>query len=173
MHALPVRGYLLPLLLIFFGAAMLLHRLHVFWAGWAPVLWLSVAAGGGLMLYNGFVRHSRGGAFWGFFWFVIGGACLLRACDVVWLDPGIVVGGLLLVSGAGLILMYFVSRRDWHLLVPAACLLLVGGAVLSTELGWFPAWEVAPVVNRWWPAGLVLSGAALILNTALSSRQGE
>jgi len=45
MHTLPVRNYWFPLLLIFFGAVMLLHRLHVIWAGWAPVLWLAVAAG--------------------------------------------------------------------------------------------------------------------------------
>jgi hypothetical protein len=173
MHALPVRNYWFPLLLIFFGAAMLLHRLHVIWAGWAPVLWLAVAAGGGIMLFNGIVRRSRGGVFWGFFWFALGGACFLRTCEVVWLDPGIVVSGLLIVVGTGMILMYVVSPRDWHLLVPAACLLLVGGAILSTELGWFPAWDMAPVVNRWWPAGLVLSGAALIVNTPLSSRRRE
>jgi len=170
MHTLPVRNYWFPVLLIVFGSAMLLHRLHVVWAGWVPALFLAVAAGGGIMLYNGVARRSRGGVFWGFFWLVLGGACLLRACEVVWLDPGIVVSGLLLVFGAGTILMFVVSRRDWHLLVPGACLILAGGAVLSTELGWLPVWEVAPVVNRWWPAALVVSGAALILNTALSAR---
>lgn len=173
MHTLPVRRFWFPALLILIGAAMLLERFHVLWIGWPAVLWTLVTVGGGVKLYNGLVLKSRGGVFWGLFWFVLGGACLLRSCDVLWLDPGIMVSGLFLVSGAGLLLAFLVSPRDWYLLVPAACFLIVGGAILSTELGVWATWEVAPVVNRWWPAGLVLSGAALIVNTALSSRRRE
>jgi hypothetical protein len=166
MHTLPVRNFWFPLLLILVGAGMLLERLHFLWVGWPAVLWMFVTIGGGVKLYNGLVLRSRGGVFWGLFWFVLGGACLLRACDVVWLDPGVVVAGLFLLFGAGLALMFVVSRRDWYLLVPAACFVIVGGAILSTELGYLATWEVAPVVNRWWPAGLVLFGVALLLNHA-------
>jgi len=67
-------------------------------------------------------------------------------------------------------LMFLVSPRDWHLLVPGAFLLLVGGAILSTELGYAQTWVVAPVVNRWWPAGLVLFGAAMLLNHSRGPR---
>jgi len=88
----------------------------------------------------------------------------------MWLDPGIVVSGLFLLFGAGCLLMFLVSPRNWYVLVPAACFLLVGGAILSTELGYWATWEVAPVVNRWWPAGLVLFGVALLLNRAGPSR---
>jgi hypothetical protein len=132
-----------------------------------------VTVGGGVKLYNGLVLKSRGGVFWGLFWFVLGGACLLRSCDVLWLDPGIMVSGLFLVSGAGLLLAFLVSPRDWYLLVPAACFLIVGGAILSTELGVWATWEVAPVVNRWWPAGLVLFGMALLLNPLGPARRRD
>jgi len=170
MNALPVRRFWFPALLIVVGTAMLLARLHVPWPGWAPLLWSLVAAGGGVRLYNGLVLRSRGGVFWGFFWLIVGGAGLLRSFDILWLDPGIVVSGTLLVLGAGCILMFLVSRRDWHLLVPAAFFLLVGGAILSTELGYADSREVAPLVNRWWPAGLVLFGAAMILNQPRGAR---
>jgi hypothetical protein len=173
MQTLPVRHFWFPVLLILVGAGMLLHRLHVMWVGWPAVLWMLVTVGGGVKLYNGLALKSRGGVFWGLFWFVLGGACLLRSFDVVWLDPGVVVSGLFLVSGAGLLLAFLVSRRDWYLLVPAACFLLVGGAILSTELGMWATWEVAPVVNRWWPAGLVLFGAALLLNSLWPARRQE
>ena len=174
MHALPVRNVWFPVLLIVCGAAMLLARLHVAWFGWPEAIWLVVMVAGGIKLYNAFVLKSRGGAFWGLFWCVLGGAFLLRSYRVLWLDPGVVVAGLFIVSGAGLALMYLVSRRDWYLLVPAACLLFVGFAILSTELGYLPEWEVAPFVNRWWPAGFVLCGAALVLNAVLPRRpQGE
>jgi hypothetical protein len=83
------------------------------------------------------------------------------------------VSGLFLVSGAGLLLAFLVSPRDWYLLVPAACFLIVGGAILSTELGVWATWEVAPVVNRWWPAGLVLFGMALLLNPLWPARRRE
>jgi hypothetical protein len=173
MHALPARSFWFPVLLILIGAGMLLHRLHFMWFGWPAVLWMFVTVGGGVKLYNGLVLKSRGGVFWGLFWFVLGGACLLRSCDVLWLDPGIMVSGLFLVSGAGLLLAFLVSPRDWYLLVPAACFLIVGGAILSTELGVWATWEVAPVVNRWWPAGLVLFGMALLLNPLWPARRRE
>jgi hypothetical protein len=173
MHAVPVRNFWFPVLLILIGAAMLLQRLHVVWVGWPALLWTLVAAGGGIKLYNGLALKSRGGVFWGLFWFVLGGACLLRALDAVWLDPGIVVSGLFLVTGAGMLLMFLVSPGTWYLLVPAVCFLIVGGAVLSTELGYFATWEIAPVVNRWWPVGLVLFGVALLLNPYRPSRRQE
>ena len=173
MHALPARNFWFPVLLILVGAGMLLHRLHLMWFEWSALLWIFVAAWGGVKLYNGLVRKSRGRVFWGFFWFVLGGAFLLRSCDVLWLEPGIMVSGLFLVSGAGLLLVFLVSPRDWYLLVPAACLLTVGGAILSTELGVWATWEVAPVVHRWWPAGLVLFGAALLLNSRWPARRPE
>jgi hypothetical protein len=164
MHTLPVRRFWFPALLILIGAVMLLERFHVLWIGWPAILWTLVTVGGGVKLYNGLVLKSRGGVFWGLFWFVLGGACLLRSCGIVWLDPGIVVSGLFLVFGAGLFLVFLVAPRSWHVLVPAACFLLVGGAILSTELGYWETWEVAPVVSRWWPVGLVLFGAALLIN---------
>jgi hypothetical protein len=173
MHTLPVRNYWFPALLIVIGAGMLLQRLHVIWVGWPAVLWMMVTVGGAVMLYNGLVLKSRGGVFWGLVWFAFGGACLLRSYEVLWLEPGIVVSGLFLVSGAGLLLVFLVSPRDWYLLVPAACFLIVGGAVLSTELGVWATWEVAPVVNRWWPAGLVLFGLALLLNALWPARHRE
>jgi hypothetical protein len=49
----------------------------------------------------------------------------------------------------------------------------VGGAILSTELGVWATWEVAPVVNRWWPAGLVLFGMALLLNPLGPARRRD
>ena len=173
MRTLPARNFWFPALLILVGAGMLLQRLHVMSVGWPALLWVLMTAWGGVKLYNGLSLKSRGGVFWGLFWFVVGGACLLRSFDVVWLDPGIVVSGLFLVSGAGLLLAFLVSSRDWYLLVPAAGFLLVGGAILSTELGIWATWEVAPLVNRWWPAGLVLFGAALLLNSHWPARPRE
>jgi hypothetical protein len=172
VHSLPVRNYFFPALLIVVGAALLLQRFHLAAFGWSAVAFAVIALAGGLKLYGGFATKSRGRVFWGLFWFVLGSACLLRTWGYVPLEPGIVVSGLLLVFGAGMILMFLVSRGDWYLLVPAACLLVVGGAILATELGYFAAWDVPSVVNRWWPAGLVLSGLALILNAlpASSSR---
>ena len=173
MHTLPVRQYWFPSLLILVGAGMLLQRLHVVSVGWPAVPFMFLTAWGGVKLYNGIAVKSRGGVFWGLFWFVVGGACLLRTFGVVWLDPGVVVSGLFLLAGAGLLLAFLVSPRDWYLLVPAVCFLLVGGAILSTELGYWAAWEVAPVVNRWWPAGLVLFGAALLLHSLRLPRRLE
>ncbi len=166
MHTLEGRSYWFPILLILVGAAMFLQRLHVPWAGWEQVLWAALAVSGGVKLGGALRRKSRGGIFWGLFWFVLGGALLLHSVGVVWLDPGIVIGGLFLVAGTGLVLMFLVSRRDWHLLVPGLCLLAVGCAILSTELGYSETWQVAPLVNRWWPAGLVLTGAALLARSA-------
>jgi len=161
-----------PFALIILGAALLARRFHVAWAGWPALFWLLVIAWGSVKLYNGFVWRSRGRIVWGVIWVVVGGMFLLGAVDELFLSPGIVVGGIFLACGAGLIAAFARNVRDWHLAVPGVLCLLVSGAVLSTETGWLSERAVVPVVSTWWPAGLILFGAALLVHALAGRGEG-
>jgi len=167
-----VRMSWFPIALIIVGLALLAQRFHAFWAPWPAVFWLLVAVWGGIKLYNGIVWRSRGRIVWGTIWLVAGCLFLLHAEEAVFLSPGIVVGGLFIACGAGLLAAFARSLHDWYLVVPALCCLLLGGGILATETGWLPEQAVVPVVNTWWPAGLILFGAALLLHAAVGSGGG-
>ena len=161
-----------PFALIIVGIALLLDRFHVMWIGWSAVFWLLVACAGGVELFNGITRRLRWKTVWGTIWLAVGGMFFLQAEDVIAVTPGIAVGGIFLACGAGFLLALARRPADWYLAVPGLCALLVGGAIMSTETGWLAESVVAPMVNTWWPAALILFGAALIAHGLVRTRDG-
>ena len=164
------RGRLLwfPLALIIVGVVLLLKRFHVVWVDWQAVFWLLLACAGGVELINGIARRSRGKIVWGTIWVAVGGMCFLHAEDALALSPGILVGGIFLASGAGFLAALARNLRDWYLAVPGVCCLLLGVAIVATDTGWLPEQAVVPLVSTWWPAGLILFGAALVAHAVIS-----
>jgi len=167
MRTQRARLFWFPFALIIVGAALLLERFHLVRVGWPAVFWLLLAAAGGVELFNGIARRSRWKTVWGTIWLAVGGMFFLNAEEVIALSPGIVVGGIFLACGAGFIAALARNLRDWYLAVPGICSLLLGGAIFATETGWLPEQAVVPVVNTWWPAALILFGAALLVHALL------
>jgi succinate-acetate transporter protein len=164
MKALPVRFSWFAVALIVTGTAMLLHRLHVIHINWHAIFWGVVALGGLYKLVAGFAAKERGRVFWGTVFLTAGGFALLNIYDVIDPEPGLAVSGFLIALGIAFLLMFVTTPRDWYVLVPALFFLLVGGAVLSVEMGYYDRWDVATVIGSYWPAGLILFGVALLLN---------
>ena len=161
-----------PFALIIVGVVLLLKRFDVAWLGWPAAFWLLVAVAGGVELFNGIVRRSRWKCVWGTIWVALGGIFFLYAEELIALTPGIAVGGIFLACGAGFLVALARNLRDWYLAVPGISCLLVGGAIYATETGWLPESAVAPLVNTWWPAALVLFGVALIVHAVLRTGGG-
>jgi hypothetical protein len=164
MKALSVRFSWFPVALIVVGTAMLLQRLHVIHMDWHAIFWCLLALGGTYKLVRGFAAKSRGGVFWGMVFLVAGVFALLNIYDVIDPEPGAAVGGLLIALGIAFLLMFVMAPRDWYVVVPALFFLLLGGAVLSVEMGYSDRWEVGPIIGSYWPLGLILFGLALLLN---------
>ena len=164
MKALSVRFSWFPVALIVVGTAMLLQKLHVVQMDWHILFWGLLALGGIYKLVRGFTAKSRGGVFWGMVFLTAGVFALLHIYDIIDPEPGAAVGGFLIGLGIAFVLMFVVAPRDWYVLVPALFFFLVGGAVLSVEMGYYDRWEVAPIIGSYWPVGLILFGLALLLN---------
>lgn len=164
MKALSVRLSWFPVALILTGTAMLLQRLHVIHLDWHAVFWGLVALGGVYKLIGGFAAKARGGVFWGTVFLAAGVFALLNVYEVIDPEPGLAVAGLLFALGVAFFLMFVVVPRDWYVLVPSLFFLLVGGAVLAVEMGYYDRWEVGPIIGAYWPVGLILFGLAILLN---------
>jgi hypothetical protein len=172
MNTLPVRFSWFAVALIVTGTAMLLQRLHVISMDWRTIFWGVVALGGVYKLVMGFAMKRRGGVFWGTIFTTVGTLALLSLHDVIDPSPGIAVSGMLIALGVGFVLMFVTVPRDWYVLAPGLFFLLVGGAVLAVELGYYERWQVGPIIASYWPAGLIVFGLALLLNRGKEKREG-
>ena len=149
--------------LILVGSAMLLDRLDVLTFGWKPVLWALVMFFGIAKATSGFSREKRANIFWGTFFFLFGTYMLLHNLDLIDVRSYMVFHVVLLIVGSGILMMYFSSPKEWHLLVPALLLVVIGGVMVLTELGYFYRYDVVETIRLYWPVGLILFGIALVL----------
>jgi hypothetical protein len=149
--------------LILVGAAMLLDRLDVLTFGWKPVLWALVTIFGIVKATSGFAREKRGNVFWGTFFFLFGAYSLLHNLDLIDVRSYMVFPMVLLIVGFSILMTYFSSPKEWHLLIPALFLVGTGGVMVLAELGYFYRYDVVETVRLYWPVGLILFGVALVL----------
>lgn len=161
---------LLPVLLIIVGAALLLDRTGVLAFGWWTVFWAVVALLGMYRMVQAFRTPSRGRMVWGTILFFVGLYCVLEDLGALILPGGMLFPALLAVVGLGFLLALLRQPREWHLAVPAVALLGTGALMLCAELNYLPRWLVVDLIRQWWPAALVLLGAALLLNSRTETK---
>jgi hypothetical protein len=89
----------------------------------------------------------------------------LHESDIIDVPPGLALPMILLAIGAGLVVAFSGNLKDWHILVPGLIFVAIGGAMVLAEFGFILASEVEEAVRQYWPAGLVLFGASLLLNS--------
>lgn len=159
--------------LILVGVAMLLDRFDVLSFEWMPVLWALVAVLGLIKAIDGFRRNKSGRVFWGTFWFLFGTYNLLRDIDLVELRSYWWLPAFMLMLGFSLLMMYASTPKEWHLLVPALLLLVIGAAMVLTEFGYFYRHDVVEAIRMYWPVGLILFGLSLILRRTLPQSRGQ
>lgn len=161
---------LLPVLLIIVGAALLLDRTGVLAFGWWTIFWAVVALLGMYKMVEAFRTPSRGRMVWGTILFFVGLYCVLEDLAVLILPGGMLFPALLAIVGLGFLLALLRQPREWHLAVPAVALLGIGALMLCAELNYLPRWLVIDLIRQWWPAALVLLGAALLLNNRTETK---
>jgi hypothetical protein len=150
--------------LILVGVLLLLDRAHVVnFGGWA-VLWGVVGLYGAYRIVEGFRSPDKGGIVWGTLLLCVGLYQLLEEVGVIALPGGMLLPALLVVVGTGVLLAVARRPSEWHLAIPALLLIGAGVAMVLAEMDLLDRWEILDLFQTWWPAALILFGAALILN---------
>ena len=149
--------------LILFGAALLLHKLHIVQIGfWNIFFGFMILLGLGGVI-RGFTENLRGKVFWSSVLFLYGVFFLLRSIDRFDISYDLFFPASFLVFGIAFLMMFLNNFRDWHLLVPAVFFCGIGTAFLLSELGYLYYWDVWDMVHRYWPIVIIALGLALML----------
>jgi len=159
----------LGIVLIVVGLAMLFDHLQVIpMSGWL-VFWVCITALSATMV----VRNSRrkeGGTFWFTILFFFGLYKTLRNLGTLDIDASLGFPLLLIFAGIGVAVVVLTYPSRWHLVVPAIALIGTGAAMLLSELGVIPTWDVRAAISNYWPVAVVLFGAAMLLNSGMLKR---
>ena len=101
----------------------------------------------------------------------IGGYQLLEEYTSVYVPHYLVLPSLMILAGVGILFLYFTALNKWHLLVPSLLLIGLGCLIIFAEEGYLDRWELIDLLRTWWPAALVLFGAAMLLNQLRQNRR--
>ena len=149
--------------LILVGTTMLLDRLEVLPVQWQIIAWGVLMLFGAHRVILGFSARWRGRVFWGTFLFLLGLYNVLYYLDVVERYPYVMIPAMVVAVGFGLLMMYAVAPKEWHLLIPALVLTGTGAILLFADYGYFDRWEIMWVIRKYWPVALILFGISLLL----------
>lgn len=159
-----VRGFpWMGVILITIGCAMLIDRLHVYPVDWEMALWVVLMMFGGYSVTLGFQKKIRGRAFWGTAIALIGLFELLTGTDMVYVPSFYYPSVLILIVGLSFLSMYLCDVTEWQTLVPTLLFIILGAALMLSEMGYIYRWDVAYAVRRYWAVSLILFGGALLL----------
>jgi len=156
--------------LIVVGAVLLLHQFHVLPISWHDVWWGAVCIVGCVLIVRGFAEKGKG-MFLGVCAVGIGGYQLLEEYTSVYIPHYLVLPSLMILAGVGILFLYFTALNKWHLLVPSLLLIGLGCLIIFAEEGYLDRWELIDLLRTWWPAALVLFGAAMLLNQLRQNRR--
>ncbi len=157
------RVSLLGLFLIGFGLVILLRKFHVIDVRTGELIWPFLAVLGLFMTGRGLVDSRKGKIVGGTVLFLYSIFFLLRSMDRVYVPIDLIVPATFLIFGIVALMLFVNKPGEWYYLVPAVVLLAIGGLVMLSEYGYWYGWEARQFLKTWWPAALVLFGAAMIL----------
>ena len=149
--------------LVLFGALLLVSKLNIVDLSFHEVFWPVVMLLSLVGVGRGFARGKRGKIFFGTLVFLYAVFFLLHSIDRLDIGGHLVVASTFLIFGAAFLMVWCNDFRDWFHLVPAVLLGGVGVAFFGSELGYFSHWEILDAVRLYWPLGLILFGAGMIL----------
>jgi hypothetical protein len=170
MHKHAGRISWLGVVLILFGAALLLDHLRVVHFGFGLILWSILLVVGVVQVARGFARHCKGQVFWGTILFLFSLQFFLDNLDLIYASFRLFSAATLLIVGAGFLMMYLSRLRDVYLLVPTLVLIGVGGALYLAGMGYVQYYDVWWLLKRYWPIVVILLGVTLIIRTIPRSK---
>ena len=149
--------------LIVLGTVLLLHKLELLPFSWWVLIWGGVAAAALFMIVRRFREHGEG-VFWWVLVFCFALYKLVGTANWLYLPSWYGLPLMLIAVGIAFATTVALRPRDWHLVVPAALFLFVGGGILMAEMGTLEDEVVRSAIRSYWPFALIAFGAALLLN---------
>jgi hypothetical protein len=157
------RVSMLGILLIAFGAFLLLRKFGVIGLRVHDIVWPVLTLFGLFIAGRGLAEGRRGRIVGGTVLFLYSIFFLIRSLDRYDVPFETILPATFLVFGV-VFMMLFVNRpAEWYYIVPGLLLLAVGSSIMMTEYGYWYGWEVRDAISTWWPAALVLMGAGMLL----------
>ncbi len=150
------------ILLILFGAMLLLDRLDVIYFGWGRIFWMFVGIYGAVIAVEGFSRKKQGRVFWGSLLFFAGVFYSLEAFDLVWWMDYYWVAAASLALGLAFFMLFVFEPRNFGVLVPTLLFGGFGAMVYLAEHKYLDWWEVRHYIRDYWPLLLILWGLAIV-----------
>ena len=94
---------------------------------------------------------------------------MLEDLGVVYISSYLLFPWTVVLVGVAFLMMFVVSPRNWHVLVPTVFFLGAGAVMVLAEMGYFDRWDVMDAMRQYWPIALILFGITLLLNRKSSA----
>ncbi|MFZ5515684.1 MAG: LiaI-LiaF-like domain-containing protein [Candidatus Zhuqueibacterota bacterium] len=160
-------------LLVVFGAILLVNRLTPYHFGWSEIYPLVLLGFGVVLLSSVFAKKDKGAVFPGTILFLLGLFFFLRNFDIIdYYHISDVWPIFFIIFGLGFIAIFITKPSDWGVLIPAAIFLFLGAMFwlnIRTEL----IWDVWYLVADYWPVVLILIGGGILLGGLKKKRDVE
>jgi hypothetical protein len=151
--------------LIVFGLVLLLAQFKILEIGFWTIVAGAMVAYGAVLVVRSFSHTDRNRVFWGTVLFLAGLYFLLDTLGMITPDGPVFLAVLFLILGFAFLMSYVYRFSDWHLLIPAAFFIFLGGAVVAVDLGYWREVDFQYYLSNYWPILLILFGAALVLKS--------
>ncbi len=154
---------ILGIVLVILGIGLLLRQLHILKLDGSTFLLLGITCYGIAVVVRAFLLTVRKQIFFGSLCFYSGILLLLGKFNLIERTPYVYVPGFLIVFGLAFLSLFIFNFKDYHLLVPAAVFIVLGGAFMMTEIGYWYASDVKEAIGMYWPVALILFGGLMLL----------
>ncbi len=156
---------ILGIVLIFIGLGLLLDRFDLVNFGSERIIAFGLMFYGAGLSIRAFLYNEKGKAFGGTFFLLTGIVFFLSSINAVGLTASFLFPTLLFALGCSFFAMYFMSTKEWGLLVPAVFFTVIGLGSMAARLGYFLPQTFWDIFATYWPLLLVLWGLLLILRS--------
>ena len=163
----------LGIVLILFGAALLVKKLGYVDVSFHELFWPFVMLMGLVGVGRGFARGRRAKIFFGTLAFLYAVYFFLNGLDRFDISGHLMVGASFLIFGIAFFMVWLNDLRDWYFLIPAILSGGVGSALFVSELGYMSQWDVLDAVRIYWPLALILFGLGMVLRRRIQHTPTE
>jgi hypothetical protein len=149
--------------LIIAGVVLMLHQLGYFEISRANIFSYGFIIIGVLFAVKAFNRKNGQGIFGAVFFLSYGLILTFIRYQVFIRNDEFAVGTLFLSLALANFVLFLFYRDRWLNFTWGVITGLVGGAILSIQMGYYPHWYIYNALEEYWPVALILIGLTIIL----------
>ena len=164
------QSWVIGLILIIFGAVLLITRLGLFNFGWFELYPLLSIALGLLFLVLCITRRESGIVFPAVLFLSLGIYFFLRNYNFIrFYYPEDVWPVIFVALGLSFLALFITTPKDWGVMIPGSLFLFFGITLLIAKMGSYWWWH--ELVANYWALVLVIIGLSIIVSSVLRKSQ--